>query len=313
MANEPGEQGPGTAWYVYCSTVRGMLKLLHISDLHFGRYYLPQVGEALLAQAHTLQPDVIIVSGDLTQRAKEQEFASARDFLRKLPTVALVVVPGNHDVPLYRLWERLTRPYGLYERYVGADRNSLWKDPRAVVVGLDSTAPHRAIKNGRISREQLDFCERALASLPPETLRIVVFHHHLVPPPTFVPARPMPKAKRLLEMLTHLQVDLVLSGHLHRAYTGNSLDVYAGEEREHGIIVAQCGTSTSRRGRWREREKNSFNWVQLTGDHVRITHYLYFSDRHDFSPVAQHDFVRPGRERFGVAVALDDGAEKQRQ
>ncbi|MFU8817836.1 MAG: metallophosphoesterase family protein [Pseudomonadales bacterium] len=290
-----------------------MFKLLHISDLHFGKYYLPKVGEALLEQAHGLQPDVIVISGDLTQRAKEQEFAAAREYLDKLPAVPLVVVPGNHDVPLYRVWERLTRPFGLYDRYIGGDRNSLWKDRRAVVVGLDSTAPHRAVKNGRISRDQLDFCEQALGDLPAETLRIVVFHHHLVPPPTFVPARPMPKAKRLLEMLTHLQVDLVLSGHLHRAYTGNSLDVYAGEEREHGIIVAQCGTTTSRRGRWREHEKNSFNWIQLTRGHVRITHYLYFSERHDFSPVAQHDFVRPGRERFGVAVDLDEAAHRQQR
>jgi 3',5'-cyclic AMP phosphodiesterase CpdA len=281
-----------------------MLKLLHISDLHFGKHYVAEVGEALLRTAHELQPDLVIVSGDLTQRAKEAEFAAARLFLDRLPGEARIVVPGNHDVPLYRVWERLTAPLDLYDRYLGG-RDTLWRDPRAVVVGLDSTAPHRAVKNGRISRHQLDFCEQALRGLAPETFRIVVFHHHLVPPPTFVPSRPMPKAKRLLEHLTQLQVDLVLSGHLHRAYTGNSLDVYGGEDREHGIIVAQCGTTTSRRGRWREREKNSFNWVQLSNGHVRITHFLYFSDRHGFSPVAQHDFARPGREVLGVEVGLD--------
>jgi 3',5'-cyclic AMP phosphodiesterase CpdA len=282
-----------------------MLKLLHISDLHFGRHFVPEVGEALLDGAHALKPDVVVVSGDLTQRAKEREFAAARDFLARLPQAALVIVPGNHDVPLYRVWERLLAPFGLYDEYVGLARDMLWKDDRAVVVGLDSTAPHRAIKNGRISRHQLDFCARALTGLPAETFRVVVFHHHLVPPPTFVPARPMPKAKRLLETLTHLRVDLVLSGHLHRAYTGNSLDVYGGQNREHGIIVAQCGTTTSRRGRWREREKNSFNWIQLVDGHVRITHFLYFSEGRRFSPVAQHDFARPGRETLGIDVPLE--------
>jgi 3',5'-cyclic AMP phosphodiesterase CpdA len=290
-----------------------MLRLLHISDLHFGEHFVPEVGEALLERAHALGPDVAVVSGDLTQRAKEHEFAAARDFLDRLPAAAArVVVPGNHDVPLYRVWERLTTPLQLYDRYVGTERDSVWRDPRAVVVGLDSTAPHRAVKNGRISRVQLEFCARALTGLAPEVFRVVVFHHHLVPPPTFVPARPMPKAKRLLETLTHLQVDLVLSGHLHRAYTGNSLDVYGGDNREHGIIVAQCGTSTSRRGRWREREKNSFNWIQLSDGHVRITHFLYFSDRHGFSPVAQHDFARPGREVLGVDVRLQ-GVSAQSQ
>jgi 3',5'-cyclic AMP phosphodiesterase CpdA len=281
-----------------------MMKLLHISDLHFGRHYVAEVAEALLRIAHELQPDAVIVSGDLTQRAREAEFADARQFLDRLPGAAQVVVPGNHDVPLYRVWERLTAPFALYDRYLGA-RNTVWRDSRAVVVGLDSTAPHRAVKNGRISRTQLDFCEQALHGLAPDTYRVVVFHHHLVPPPTFVPARPMPKARRLLERLTALRVDLVLSGHLHRAYTGNSLDVYGGADREHGIIVAQCGTTTSRRGRWREREKNSFNWVQLGDGHVRITHFLYFSDRRGFSPVAQHDFARPGREVIGVDVGLD--------
>jgi 3',5'-cyclic AMP phosphodiesterase CpdA len=282
-----------------------MLKLLHISDLHFGRHFVPEVGEALLGEAHRLCPDVIVISGDLTQRAKEVEYAEARDFLGRLPAgTAQIVVPGNHDVPLYRVWERLTSPFGLYDRYISPERNLVWRDDRAVVVGLDSTAPHRAVKNGRISRDQLEFCERALKDVAPQRFRVVVFHHHLVPPPTFVPARPMPKAKRLLETLTQLQVDLVLSGHLHRAYTGNSLDVYGGKDREHGIIVAQCGTSTSRRGRWREREKNSFNWVQLADGHVRITHFLYFSDGRRFSPVAQHDFARPGREVLGVDVRL---------
>ncbi len=108
----------------------------------------------------------------------------------------------------------------------------------------------------------------------------------------------MPKAKRALDIFTHLKVDLILAGHLHRAYVGNSLDVYAGADREHGIILAQCGTSTSRRGRGREREKNSFNWIQMTTESIRIVHYMYFHDIQGFSSVSQHEFARPSQRNL---------------
>lgn len=271
------------------------MNLLHLSDLHFGKPYLPQVGEALLAQAAALKPDTIVISGDLTQRAKASEYAAARAFLDQLPTVPRVVVPGNHDVPLYRFWERLLRPHALYRRYIAPELNVVQRTAEAVIVGLDSTAPYRAIKNGRLKRQQLEFCEQAFAQTTPDTLRIIAMHHHLIPAPTFARTRPMPDAKRTLETLTRLRVDLVLAGHLHRAYVGNSLDVYTGQQRDHGIIVVQCGTSTSRRGRGLEREKNSFNQIELTATQIRVVHYHYHDSRGEFSPVSCHTFARPGQ------------------
>src|SRR4051812_18078443 len=100
-----------------------MLTLLHISDLHFGPYYVPHVGEALLAAAEQLQPDVIVASGDFTQRAKAAEFAAAREFHDRLPPAPQVVCPGNHDVPLYRVWERIRRPHELYRAYITPELN----------------------------------------------------------------------------------------------------------------------------------------------------------------------------------------------
>ena len=98
-----------------------MLTILHISDLHFGPPYVAKVGEAVLRIAPTLHPDVIVVSGDLTQRAKRQQFAAAQEFLGRLPAVPKVVVPGNHDIPLYRVVERLFRPHDLYQAYIARD------------------------------------------------------------------------------------------------------------------------------------------------------------------------------------------------
>ena len=91
---------------------------------------------------------------------------------------------------------------------------------------------------------------------------------------------------------------MILGGHLHRAYIGNSLDVYAGIDREHGIVIVQCGTTTSRRGRGREREKNSFNVIEIDGDIINVTHYLYFDDECRFAPVSRHGFPRPGVRSF---------------
>jgi hypothetical protein len=165
----------------------------------------------------------------------------------------------------------------------------------AIVVGLDTSSPYRAISNGRIRSRQLGLCVEAFAHAPEDVYRIVVLHHHLAPAPDYEKTEMMPRSKEILETLTSLKVDLILAGHLHRSYIINSLDIYAGAERDHGIIIAQSGTTTSRRGRAREREKNSFNWIQLTEQSIRIVHYMYFTDEAGFAAVSQHEFARPRR------------------
>lgn len=269
-----------------------MTKILHLSDLHFGKHFLPSVGEVIQAQVETLSPDIIVISGDFTHRAKPKEFEAAREFIHRLPSIPRIIVPGNHDVPLFRIWERFLHPHALYRHYLADTLNtSLYVDD-AVFVGLDSTAPYRAIKNGRLSRSQLAFCEHTFATVPEDKLRVVVMHHHLVPAPTFQRTRPMPGAKRTLEAFTRMRVDVVLAGHLHRAYVGHSLDVYAGENRDHGIIIVQCGTTTSCRGRGLEREKNSFNLITLSDTGILVEHYHYHERIAIFEPVSRHEFKR---------------------
>jgi 3',5'-cyclic AMP phosphodiesterase CpdA len=272
-----------------------MLNLLHISDLHFGAPYLPELGQAVLRIAPQLEPDVIVVSGDLTQRARRQEFMEARAFLDRLPDVPRVVIPGNHDVPLYRVAERLANPYRLYQEYIDRQLDRVWHLDGAVIVALNSTSPYRAISNGRIHRDQLDFCARALRDVPEDAARVVVAHHHFSPAPDYVRDQTMPKAKRAMARFLDLGVELILGGHLHRAYIGNSLDIYPSKHRERGIVVVQCGTTTSRRGRGREREKNTLNLIRIDAHMFRITHYMYFDEVGDFAPSSRHLFPRPGR------------------
>jgi len=272
-----------------------MLTMLHISDLHFGRPYVEHVGEAVVRAAHELAIDVIVVSGDFTQRAKRHEYEAARAFLDRLPRLPLIVVPGNHDVPLYRVFERIFAPHELYREYISDELNAVHHVENAVIVALDSTSPLRAITNGRLDSSQLEFCERAFADAPPGAARIVVTHHHLAPAPDYEGGQVMPRAKRAMDCFSRLGVEMVLGGHLHRAYIGNSLDVYPGMDREHGIIIVQSGTTTSRRGRAREREKNTLNLVRIGEDRVRITHYMYFEELQGFAPISRHVFPRAGR------------------
>jgi len=272
-----------------------VITLLHISDLHFGPPYVEKVGESLQEFAARLRPTAIVASGDFTQRAKEEQYAAARAYLDRLPAVPTVVTPGNHDVPLYRVAERVFEPYRHYRAYISSELESVVRLPGAVIVAINSTAPLQAITNGRIHRWQLDYVRRAFEGVPEDVLRIVVAHHHFAPPPDWEGGQVMPKAKRALDVFTQLRVDMIMGGHLHRAYIGNSLDVYAGRDREHGIVIVQSGTSTSRRGRAREAEKNSLNVVRLDDRTIRVTHYMYFDDAHDFVPVSRHLFFRRGR------------------
>jgi 3',5'-cyclic AMP phosphodiesterase CpdA len=282
-----------------------MITILHISDLHFGPPYVPRVGDAVRTAAHTLEPDLIVASGDFTQRAKEEQFKDARAYLDTLPDVPIIVTPGNHDVPLYRIFERMFSPYRWYREHIRDELDYVVRIDGAVIVSLNSTAPLRAITNGRIGSKQLELARRAFADAGPDDVRIVVAHHHFAPAPDYEGGEVMPRAKRAIDAFTDLEVDMILGGHLHRAYIGNSLDLYPGHDRVHGITIVQSGTSSSRRGRVREREKNSFNVIRVTEEVLRITHYMYFDDAEGFASVSRHIFPRAPVSFFRDTLTLD--------
>lgn len=269
-----------------------MLSICHISDLHFGSPYLPEIGEHLAELIHRMTPDVIVASGDFTQRATPDQFEQARKYLDQLPAVPTIVTPGNHDVPVYRVWERLFAPYRNYRQYISTELDQIIQTDGAVFVALNSTAPYTAITNGRIHRKQLEMAADALRDVPTESLKVIVAHHHFAPAPDYEQTDVMPKAKRALDWFNDLGVDMILGGHLHRAYIGNSLDIYAGKQRDRGIIIVQSGTSTSRRGRAREREKNSFNHIRADSSEIAVTHHMYLSQMGRFEPISHHRFPR---------------------
>ena len=271
-----------------------MLTLLQISDLHFGPMFLPKVAEALLRAAAEIHPDILVASGDFTQRAKPAQFADARAFLDRLPAVPRIVVPGNHDIPLYRVHERLLSPYGLYCQHISAELDTVLARGDATIVALNTTAPWLRVTDGRIQSRQLELAAQAFAASPRGAVKIVVAHHHFAPAPdverkwdaTF-------GAEAALQRFEQLGVDLILGGHLHRAYTASPRDAFP-QHGDSGLLIVECGTSTSSRGRGRERGRNSLNVLQIDERSITVTHWLFSPATGDFAPANRHVFPRRG-------------------
>lgn len=278
-----------------------MPRLLQLSDLHFGPHYLPAVGEATQGMAHAVGADAIVISGDFTNRATREQFEQAKRFVDALPDLPLVITPGNHDVPLYRFFERMLAPHRNYREAFGVELNYGIAVAGCAIVSIDSTSPYRAIVNGRVDEDQLRLCEAQFKELAPgDELRVVVAHHHFAPAPDYEASSVLPGARRALDWFERMGVELVLGGHLHRAYVGNSLDVYAGGRRDRGVVIVQSGTTTSRRGRAREREKNSLNVIDIDDQTLTVTHWMYFDESARFEPISRHVFPRRAHRALPV-------------
>jgi 3',5'-cyclic AMP phosphodiesterase CpdA len=267
--------------------------LLHGSDLQIGKPYRPHAAEAFLELARTLEPDLVVVSGDLTQRAKAREYRTARVFLDALRrTAPVVATPGNHDVPLYRVWERLFSPYRNWRRFIAPRLDSVVRAGSATVVALNSSAPRRAIVGGRLDPEQLDLARRAFASAPPGDARILVVHHHFVPTPLGDGGSPLPGAQALLEAFEAMGVDLILGGHVHQTHITTSRALVAGEGP--GIPIVACGTTASSRGRGPEAGRNTLDVVRLESAAVEVVPHEFDRESGRFVPGEPRTFPRAG-------------------
>ncbi len=268
------------------------LKILHASDVQFGRPYRPDSADALVALAHELSPDVVVVAGDLTQRAKVAEFVGVRRLLGRLPAVPCIVTPGNHDVPLYRFWERAFNTYRNWRRAMGPDLDTVTRMEGATIVALNSSAPRRAIVSGRIDRGQLDFARRSFETTPTTDARVVVIHHHFVATPDREGGRVLPGGARVLGELERLGVHLVLGGHVHQTHLSTSRSLVPGAGR--GIPLVACGTTTSRRGRGPEAGHNTLNVVTLGERVIEVVPHRLDPEAGAFRSLDPSSFPRPG-------------------
>jgi 3',5'-cyclic AMP phosphodiesterase CpdA len=268
-----------------------MLTVLHASDLQCGRPFRPIAAEAFVRLATETAPDVVVVSGDLTQRAKVREFALASSILDRLPRVPQIVTPGNHDVPLFRVLERAFTPYRNWRRGLSPELDTVTRIQGATFVALNSSAPRRAIVNGRIDADQVAFARGSFEGAPPEDIRGLVIHHHFVPVHDGEGGRPLPEAAQLVGEFEAMGVDFVLGGHVHQTHITDSRRLVEGDGRP-GIPLIACGTTTSWRGRGAEADLNSLNIVRIGPEEIEVVPHLIRAGGTAFEPLDSIAFPR---------------------
>lgn len=244
-----------------------MRRIAHLSDLHFGRHDVTVV-DGLSTALSAIRPDVVVISGDLTQRARRAQFAAARDFVAGLRGAGLpvIVVPGNHDVPLYDITRRFFSPLARFRRYIEPEHYPLFADDEVAILGIN-TARSLTIKDGRVSHEQMACIREKFAAATPGTRRMLVTHHPLVELPWGEGGKQLEAAGRAdaaLQTALDAGVHLLLAGHHHQPFSGSAATFLAAG---HSMLVVQAGSTTSTRLR---EHANSFNLIESDDDRLRI-------------------------------------------
>jgi 3',5'-cyclic AMP phosphodiesterase CpdA len=233
-----------------------MSVLLHISDTHFGTEDAPVV-LALQAFAHDLKPDALVLSGDVTQRARSAQFAAAREFCDSLRIPNILALPGNHDIPLYNVLARVAAPWRGWQQAFGKELEPMIELPDCVVIGVNTTRPERH-KDGEVSPQQIRYVVQLLEKVPPGKLRVVVTHQ-----PACV-MRPEDEKDRLhggeeaVRAWSQAGADLVLGGHIHLPYVSDVCARVKNVDRP--MYCVQAGTALSTRVR--HNTPNSVNVVR---------------------------------------------------
>jgi 3',5'-cyclic AMP phosphodiesterase CpdA len=261
-----------------------MRTVVHLSDLHFGRHDRSVV-TGLAAVIETARPDLIAISGDLTQRARTHEFEMAREFLRTV-VPPIIVVPGNHDVPLYNLASRWLRPLDRYRRFISNDLQPSFLDNEIAVVGIN-TARSWTIKNGRINARQVRRACECLKAAADTAVRIVVTHHPFDLPAPGSSHAVVGRADMALRGLSGCDVDLILSGHHHRTHAASSAERYDIEGDP--VLLVQAGTTTSTR---RRGQVNACNVIRVEQSRIVIEWLTWNPDGLTFGPEAVDCFVK---------------------
>lgn len=232
--------------------------LLHLSDPHFGTEQ-PPVVEALVRWVRAQAADAVLVSGDITQRATRAQFMAARDFFQRLGAARLLVIPGNHDIPLFDLGTRLISPYRRYRAALGDELEPVLDLPHSLVLGAKTTRRWRH-SDGQIDAAQIERIARRLAAAAPGQLRVVMVHQPVAVTRPEDHENLLHGREAALARWAEAGVDLVLGGHIHLPFA-----VRLPEAR--GAWAVQAGTAVS--SRIRSGAPNSVNllrWAAPDGD-----------------------------------------------
>ncbi len=263
------------------------IKIAHLSDVHFGRIAYPEIVARLVEEINADAVDLVVVSGDLTQRARRRQFKAAAEMLASF-TAPVLVVPGNHDVyPWWRPLSRIFWPLSRYRRVIAGELTPEFEMEGLAVLGINS-AHGRTVKGGRIGRPEREAIRSFFSERPADVFKVLVVHHHLVQIQALGPHDVARKARRALQTASGAGVDLVLCGHLHVSHI-EPLEI---APEQHRMVIASAGTATSNRGRKSNRSTNFYNIITILPDYFVIEERRYMLDAGRFAPENTTHFDR---------------------
>ena len=262
-----------------------MTVLLQISDTHFGTEQAPVV-EALLHLARAQRPDIAVLSGDITQRARASQFRAARAFIDELAISPTLVIPGNHDIALFNIVRRLCSPYGFFRRTFGAELEPSFENSDVLIIGINTTRRYRHVQ-GEVSPAQIDAVSQRLRRANPAQLRIVVTHQPVHVIQSSDEENLLRGHAKAVRAWSGAGADLIMGGHIHLPYTRPLRERFADLPR--AVWSVQAGTALS----WRIRRgaPNSVNLIRYERGagvrHCRVERWDYDGDTCRFKPFEQ--------------------------
>jgi 3',5'-cyclic AMP phosphodiesterase CpdA len=283
-----------------------MARLIHLSDLHFGAHDQRLV-DAVAERVDEEKPDLVVISGDFTQRARTEQFKEACDFLERLNDAGhdVLAVPGNHDVPLYDVFRRFLSPLTRYKRYIDDTLCPVHELQGVTVVGIN-TARSFTFSDGRINEEQIEFIRETFSRSDPKALRVLVTHHPLFALPvgeTGEVKRAVGRSDLALDAAAESGVDMLLAGHHHTASTHSARDLVT---RAGPALVVQAGTATSIRLR---DESQSFNRIDIEGEAVTLTLQTWAGSKFESSTAQKYVFEDDHWRIAGAEKGVNEPAD----
>jgi 3',5'-cyclic AMP phosphodiesterase CpdA len=271
--------------------------VVHISDMHFGKFDMSCI-DPMLAAIRAVNPHLVVISGDFTQRARVKEYKAAKEFLKNLEHPHLAI-PGNHDIrPLYSPISRIADPYDRYKDYISDVIEPGYVDDEIAITGVNTVRSH-AIKDGRVNKRQIENVARWFKRVGDGKTKIVVTHHPFDMPLRYMTekgeyvynkSRLARRAKMAVHTLATVGTDIYLSGHYHQSSVGHTAHRYKIDN--YAAISIRAGTvSLRQRG-----EQQSFNLIFIESSHVRIDTYLYNPKKNSFNLYSSQSYIKSGKK-----------------
>lgn len=256
------------------------MKILHISDLHWGRKFSPIMAIKLKEFIEKEKPELIAISGDLTQRAKKREFIAVKRYLASIG-IPYISVPGNHDVPLYPVHLRFFFPFLRYKNYFCEEIEPEFINEKFCIFGLCSAHSFTS-SEGRIKKSQIKKLRLKILRASPSQKIIIMIHHPVIWADPLDRDRTIYGANELIELFMELPPDLILSGHYHHRFFFNLKDFYS--KLPKNIYLIFSSTPTTERGRKKEKNSGGLNLIKIN-EKIKVEFYLFSKD--DFKSVEE--------------------------